>query len=191
MGGRSERVVNWELLVAVISALMSLGALFISVRVERRTAAPNVELTRVEGSRLYHNAREGGPDRVSIVATASLHNRGNSSVEIVDVHWEPLLIGEPVARDSAWLAISDDPLPTDSARIEHYKRQQRHPVLGIKQTVIRGNEQKLLYLRFSGLSDLARGRETPNIRVVITFSNGVELTVLPEIKYTGVSGSYQ
>jgi hypothetical protein len=189
MAEHTQAFKRWELLFTFISALISLGALIISLRAGRQTAGPNIALSRVDGSRDYSVGHKG-PDSVTIIATVALRNHGNSPIEIVDVHWEPLLIGTPVVRDSGWLAISDVPLRMDSVGSEFDKRHRQHPVLGIQQTVIRENEEKLLYLRFSGFANLLRGSETPNIRVVIVFSSGVELAILPEIQYSGVGMSF-
>ena len=52
------------------------------------------------------------------------------------------------------------------------------------------DETKKLKIVFHGESVLEEGKDVPNIRVIFVFSNGQELTILPDIKYSGVSISF-
>lgn len=175
--------IKWDTVISLLALMVSLVALFFSFRVERSKSSPNIQVVSVHGGR----TREAGDilDNVNIGSTIVLINVGNAPAQIVDVSWE---IATSVNTNfDGLLAISDIRSPSSSEYQEYFESIRHSPVQGIQQTTIEPNKTLTLELYFQSDPVPKDDITIQNIRVVFTFSNGQQLTILPELEYFGGS----
>lgn len=189
----SPYLARWEIIILFLSLIISSVSLWMSFQASKVSALPNIQVQSVEGSR-NHEAQVKGDksigELITIQCTAVLKNAGNAPVQIVNVRWEPLITNDQMDKSKQWLAISDYFDPLSEATRDYFWGLRTNPVQAIKDTILSPDETKKLKIVFHGESVLEEGKDVPNIRVIFVFSNGQELTILPDIKYSGVSISF-
>jgi hypothetical protein len=181
---------RWEIIISFIALIVSIASLWITMRSEKMSSAPNVQIRSVEASldhAVQNNGEDSSGEKIYISCTAILENVGNAPTQIVNIRWEPITVGEQMKVSQQWLAISDKDDPMDERNYNYFYDLRNNPVLALKKPTILGGEKRDFKIAFRGQSILNKGQDTPNIRLIFVFNNGQELTVLPEIKYSGVS----
>lgn len=158
-------------LIAFGAFLISIFSLYLSYQNVQHTSAPNVQLINItsyqadeldQGYRLHKS--------VSISGKLTIKNFGRSAVQLIKVDWEPFF-------PNMLFGISDT---LDKPALHKYK--ERDPILGIKESIIQGGQiKKYNILSFVDTHDY-EGYPSGFFRIQLTFSNGQQLTLIPEIK---------
>jgi hypothetical protein len=172
---------QWETIISVIALLISVGSFLFSMQTEKAKSSPNVQVQSVDGNYLRNSGNT--EDSITIICAVVLENIGNAPTQIVDVRWEFTSPPELRVNLDGRLAISDRWDPLDKHYDEYFQSIQNTPIEGIKKTILGSGESTTLNLAFFSTPVPDNYSTLQNIRVVFTFSNGQQITVLPELKY--------
>jgi hypothetical protein len=181
---------HWEAAVSLLALLVAIGSLAMSLRTEQLSSSPNIQIQKVDGGRNYEHTDQ--IDKVEIECTVALKNVGNAATQIVDVLWETSsIISDSNSISNGWLAVSDEFDPNASQYADYFQFIKFSPVEGIKEKIIAAGETKTLRLVFQAeFKSRPDASLAQNVRVKFTFSNGQQLTVLPQLRYFGDSGTW-
>lgn len=177
---------RWGVGISLLALVVSGASFWMSFRAERLSSAPNVQLLQAEGQRSHEIDADTDNEDIAISFSVTLKNYGRAPVQIINVRWEPITLGEPVEASQAWLAISEAVDPYPDVHHDFFYQYRSNPVLAIRDNTIRPDEEKTYYAAFHGHSQLQKGQDSPNVRIIFVFSNGQELTVLPSVISAGV-----
>lgn len=178
--------IKWDTFLSILALLISLTSLFFTFQIEKSKSSPNVQIQSVYGGRTVELGDE--TDNITIDSTITLINVGNAPTQIVDVKWEMATSAE---NDfDGLLAISDTLSPSDSRYNEYFKSIRNLPVEGIEKNILESGQILELKLFFRSTPVPKNDTNLRNIRVIFTFSNGQQLTVLPELRYFGARRTF-
>jgi len=150
----------------------------------QQNRAPNV---RLRWDDAYQNTDFQDDHKLaSVRGTVILENYGGAPTNIVDVHGEALTMGSVDDINDMWVAFSDGRAPWDDP--EYFKTLRNNPVLGVSDTSIPPHSTRRFTVALFGESDTQSESYVVNVRIKLTFDDGKELTLIPEV--SAITGSF-
>ena len=189
-GQTSTLFAKWEIVILLLSLIVSCTALWMSIRTERFSSSANIQIVEAVGIRGYY-AASSPTEEVQIRCKVVLKNVGRAPTQIVDYKFEPMVTGSYDPK-KFWVALSDSPgiKLGDPMNRELFYSRRLAPLANISKPTIEGGESKTLSVQLHGATALMKGIEAPLFRSVFVLSNGQTLTVVPEIVSSGVTVSW-
>ena len=165
-------------LVALGAFVISILSLWLSYQNSKIASAPHVQVLRLEGFFVDTLDDEYRLHKmVNITGKLKIKNFGRAPVQMIKVDWEPIF-RDRVDTKRIMLGISDD-LAITPAPFK-YKEE---PILGIRTPTIReGQVRQYNIILVVDANDYQRHITQGLYRIQLTFSNGQQLTLIPEIK---------
>jgi len=171
---------TWEQLTSIIAIILSIVSLSITYFSENAKATGNIQIIESDGFRDYDNTQI--PGILKIYGGIKLKNIGNAPIQVVDVKWESTISSVKSKEINGWLAISDFLDPEEPREYEYFKENRETPISAIHNSQIdRGKVLELKYSNYQYLPDDFNVQD-PSLRIIFTFSNGQQITVLPDIR---------
>ncbi len=166
-------------LIALGAFVISILSLWLSYQNSKITLAPNVQVLSLEGFlvdtlddkyRLHKSVR--------ITGKLKLKNLGRVPVQLIKIDWEPLF-PDRVDTKKMMFGMSDD-LDRIPALLKY---KEEDPILGIRTPIIREGQVRHYNIILDVDAHDYEGHITRGLyRIQLTFSNGQQLTLIPEIK---------
>lgn len=183
---RNPLLAKWEIVILLLSLIVSCFALWFSFRTENSTSSANIQLIEAKGIRGYY-AADSKDEEVQILCKIILRNMGRAPAQIVDYKFEPLVTGK-YNHEKFWVALTDNQGINlgDPQNREFFYARRTAPLANVSKPMIEGGEFKTLSVQLHGATRLEKGIEAPLFRSIFVFSNGQTMTVVPEITSTGV-----
>lgn len=186
---KRPHLAKWETVLVLLSLLVSIVSLAFSIYSARRTekigSSPNIQIVSSTGDR-SHTIINASESLFSISGQIAMENLGSAGTQIINIKWEAIESGEIFKINEPWLAISDYLDPTSKRLRKYFYDNRLNPMLSIKDKTIRPGENKTLNMSFFAKNVLNEKHNIPTIRIIFTFNNGEERTVIPEIQTSSV-----
>lgn len=165
-------------LVALGAFVISILSLWLSYHNSKIASVPNVQILSLEGFFVDTLDDECRLHKmVSITGKLKIKNFGRAPVQMIKVDWEPIF-RDGLDTKRIMLGISDD-LAITPATFK-YKEE---PILGIRTpTIQEGQVRQYNIILVADVNDYQRHITQGLYRIQLTFSNGQQLTLIPEIK---------
>lgn len=141
--------------------------------------AANIQLEAFNGSLSVHRNTSNDTRDVEIKSQVSLRNYGGAPASLVNISWEVLDPMGLFEKKSARLVVSDSE-PQAGEVLDSNKIDQGEPLVWL-DTLFPSGEARPLWVI---LRRKSQGRETVSparIRIKFVFSNGQELTFVPDL----------
>jgi hypothetical protein len=173
---------RWSVVTSLGALIISSLSLFFSIKNETYSSAPNVQILEVkhyvaddvDSSKKevdFHNS-------VEIGGTVTLKNFGRASTQLIKVNLDLPGNSQLFDPQRIKIAFSDDAITPSN-----YSRSDEDLITVTRNRTIKAGEIRKFYTKLFIDTHNLKGHPMPNLfRVLLIFSNGQELTFVPEIK---------
>ncbi len=183
-----------ELIISIIALMISGLALWQSFKSQAYNSSANIQLvqTKIIDSNSVIELKNSTTDKYFyLVGEITIKNFGNAPTQIISVSWQPLLLQSSTDFDpnsQTKFVISDNSLGLDVVGLGPSGPPQvnEDPLAAIKNRTVNPQESKILSFTFYGpysgvvTTDGTAQTKIYDVKIVITFSNGQELSIIPE-----------
>jgi hypothetical protein len=153
-----------------------------------QTAKPNIQIVSVKGSKFHQFNDDKGTTDLIVDATVKLENRGVAPAQIISIQVEPIEIGyfNSTEVDNQVFAISDQGFISDD-EISNLYGSNYDPMIGISNPTFKAREKRTFYVNFrrTAIDKPNVRKDVPTLKITFTLSTGEDISVLPEIEYSG------